>query len=292
MDKTVGVIGLGIMGVAIAANLLERGWVVHGYDVAPERMEMLSASGLNAMRDVASVATTSPILLMSLPTPTAARQVAGEIAASGAPGRIVAELSTFALPDKLAIKAALEAAGHIPLDCPLSGTGAQAKMRDLIVYASGEPGAIAACQPLFADFAKQSTDLGAYGNGSRMKFIANLLVAIHNVAAAEAMALAARAGLDLERVVEVIGPGAGGSRMFQMRAPMMASGHYEPATMRVSMWQKDMDIITAFARELGSPTPLFDETAPIYAKALAMGLGDLDTASVYEVMQRLRAPKA
>ena len=288
MDKTVGVIGLGIMGGAIAANLIERGWVVHGYDVVPERMEALSASGLNAMRDVASVVTTSPILLTSLPTPAAARQVAQEIAASGASGRIVAELSTFALADKLAIREALEAGGHIPLDCPLSGTGAQAKMRDLIVYASGDPGAIAACQPLFADFAKQSTDLGAYGNGSRMKFIANLLVAIHNVAAAEAMVLAARAGLDLERVVEVIGPGAGGSRMFQMRAPMMASGHYEPATMRVSMWRKDMEIIAAFARELDVPTPLFDGTAPIYAEALAMGLGDQDTASVYEVMQRLK----
>ena len=286
MEKTVGIIGLGIMGGAIAANLLERGWSVAGYDIVPERIEALRAAGLKPTGGVAESVNAAPIILTSLPTPAAAHRVAAEMAAAGAPSRIIAELSTFAISDKIAFKQPLEAAGHIPLDCPLSGTGAQAKMRDLIVYASGNSAAIARCQPLFADFAKQSTDLGAYGNGSKMKFIANLLVAIHNVASAEAMALAARAGLDLERVVEVIGPGAGGSRMFQMRAPMMASGVYEPPTMRVSMWQKDMDIIADFARGLGVATPLFDDTAPIYAKALEMGLGDKDTAAVYEVMTR------
>ena len=286
MEKTVGIVGLGIMGGAIAANLLERGWVVHGHDVLPERMQALESAGLRAMANAAEVARHAPILLTSLPTPAAAGQVAAEIAASGAPSRIVAELSTFALADKLAFGSVLEAAGHVPLDCPLSGTGAQAKTRDLIVYASGDSAALARCQPLFADFARQSSDLGAFGNGSRMKLVANLLVAIHNVAAAEAMTLAVRAGLDPERVVEVIGPGAGGSRMFQMRAPMMASGAYEPATMRLSMWQKDMDIIAAFARELDAPTPLFARTAPLYAEALAMGLGEKDTAAVYEVLSR------
>ena len=286
MDRTVGIIGLGIMGGAIAANLLERGWIVLGYDVLPERMDTLRGHGFEPMQDVVHLAGHAPIILTSLPTPTAARQVAAEIAASDAPSRVVAEMSTFALADKLAIKTTLEAAAHVPLDCPLSGTGAQAKMRDLIVYASGDSAAIARCQTVFADFAKQTTDLGVYGNGSKMKFIANLLVAIHNVAAAEAMALATRAGLDPERVVEVVGPGAGGSRMFQMRAPMMASGVYEPPTMRISMWQKDMDIIAEFARGLDASTPLFAETAPIYAKALAMGLGDKDTASVYEVLTR------
>jgi putative dehydrogenase len=289
MEKTVGVVGLGIMGGAIAANLLERGWAVTGYDIAAERMDELIPRGLRPATNTAELARSVPVILTSLPTPAAAHRVVSEIAGSGAPSRIVVEASTFAMSDKLAMKTVLDQAGHIPLDCPLSGTGAQAKMRDLIVYASGDSRAIAQCQPLFADFARQAADLGRYGNGSRMKFVANLLVAIHNVAAAEAMRLAVEAGLDPERVVEVIGPGAGGSRMFQMRAPMMADGVYQPATMRISMWQKDMDIIAAFARDLDCPTPLFDETAPIYAKALEMGLGDHDTASVFEVMKQLAA---
>ena len=196
------------------------------------------------------------------------------------------ELSTLGIADKLRFEATLKKAGHIALDCPLSGTGAQAKVRDLIVYASGDSQAIARCKSLFADFAKQSADLGRYGNGSRMKFIANHLVAIHNVATAEAMVLAERAGLDPRMVVDMVAPGAGGSRMFQMRAPMMVEGAYEPATMKVSVWKKDMAIIAEFAKEVGCATPLFTATQPVYTEAMAMGLGDQDTASVFEVLKK------
>jgi putative dehydrogenase len=147
---------------------------------------------------------------------------------------------------------------------------------------------------LFADFAKQSADLGRYGNGSRMKFIANHLVAINNVATAEAMLLAERAGLDAKMVVEMVGPGAGGSRMFQMRAPMMVERVYEPATMKVSTWKKDMAIIAEFADDVGCETPLFTSTQAVYTEAMAMGLGDQDTASVFEVMKQnvIKAQKA
>jgi len=112
-----------------------------------------------------------------------------------------------------------------------------------------------------------------------MKFVANHLVAIHNVATAEAMILAQRAGLDPKMVVDLVGPGAGGSRMFQMRAPMMVEGVYEPATMKVSTWKKDMAIIAEFADDVGCATPLFTLTQPVYAEAIAMGLGDQDTAA-------------
>jgi 3-hydroxyisobutyrate dehydrogenase-like beta-hydroxyacid dehydrogenase len=224
--------------------------------------------------------------MTSLPTPAAVESVAKAIANSGETPRIVIELSTLTLADKLRFEAILKKAGHVPLDCPLSGTGAQAKMRDLVVYASGDSDAIARCAGLFADFAKQSADLGAFGNGSRMKFVANHLVAIHNVATAEAMILAERAGLDPKRVVEMVGPGAGGSRIFQMRAPMMVERSYEPATMKVSTWKKDMAIIAEFADDVGCATPLFTLTQPVYAEAMAMGLGDQDTAAVFEVLKK------
>ncbi len=284
-DKTVGMVGLGIMGGAIARNLAERGWTVIGFDVDAAKSAALATDGIHNAGSVGDVARAAKFVLTSLPSADAAATVASEIAASGTTQRIVLELSTLALADKLRFKDTLEAAGHIALDCPLSGTGAQAQVRDLVVYASGDSAAIARAAPLFADFARQSADLGAYGNGSRMKFIANHLVAIHNVAAAEAMVLAERAGLDPAQVVEMIGPGAGGSRMFQMRAPMMAARNYQPATMRVSTWKKDMAIIAAFAESLGCETPLFTLTQPVYAQALAMGLGDNDTAAVFEVLK-------
>jgi L-threonate 2-dehydrogenase len=286
MDKTVGIVGLGIMGSAIAGNLVGRGWRVIGFDIDATKRAELAAVGVTIAADVSQVARDAPVIMTSLPSPAAVEDVAKSIAGSGQPPRIVVELSTLAIADKLRFEEILTKAGHIALDCPLSGTGAQAKNRDLVVYASGDSSAIAQCMPLFADFAKQSADLGAYGNGSRMKFVANHLVAIHNVATAEAMILAERAGLDPKLVVEMVGPGAGGSRMFQMRAPMMVEGVYEPATMKVSTWKKDMAIIAEFADDVGCETPLFTLTQPVYAQAMAMGLGDQDTAAVFEVLKK------
>jgi len=286
MDKTVGIVGLGIMGGAIARNLLERGWRVIGYDIDAARRTELAQAGVTIAGDVGQVARDAPIIMTSLPSPAAVEEVAQAIAKSSQSPRIVVELSTLTLADKLHFEAILKKAGHIALDCPLSGTGAQAKNRDLVVYASGDSAAIARCAGLFADFAKQSADLGKYGNGSRMKFVANHLVAIHNVATAEAMILAERAGLDPKMVVDMVGPGAGGSRMFQMRAPMMVERVYEPATMKVSIWKKDMAIIAEFADDVGCATPLFTLTQPVYAEAMAMGLGDQDTAAVFEVLKK------
>jgi L-threonate 2-dehydrogenase len=294
MDKTVGMIGLGIMGGAIARNLVERGWRVIGFDIDPARRAELAQANVTIAEDVGQVVRDAGIIMTSLPTPAAVEDVARAIAGSGQPPRIVVELSTLSIADKLRFEATLKQAGHIALDCPLSGTGAQARNRDLIVYASGDSAAIAQCKNLFADFARQNADLGSFGNGSRMKFVANHLVAIHNVATAEAMMLAERAGLDPRMVVDMVGPGAGGSRMFQMRAPMMVEGVYQPATMKVSTWKKDMAIIAEFAEEVGCATPLFTLTQPVYTQAMAMGLGDQDTAAVFEVLKQtiLTEPKS
>ena len=286
MDRTVGIVGLGIMGGAIARNLVDRGWRVIGFDIDAARRAELASANVTIAGDVGEVARDAPIIMTSLPSPAAAEDVARIIAGSGQTPRIVVELSTLSIADKLRFETILKKAGHIALDCPLSGTGAQAKNRDLVVYASGDSQAIAQCMGLFSDFAKQSADLGKYGNGSRMKFVANHLVAIHNVATAEAMILAERAGLDPKMVVDMVSPGAGGSRMFQMRAPMMVDGVYEPATMKVSTWRKDMAIIAEFADDVGCATPLFTLTQPVYAEAMAMGLGDQDTAAVFEVLKK------
>lgn len=284
-EKTVGVIGLGIMGSAISRNLAERGWTVVGFDTDAARITEARNHNVTGAKSVNEVAKLAPFIMTSLPTAAAADAVAHEIANSGQPPKIVVELSTLKISDKLRFQNILKLAMHTALDCPLSGTGAQALIRDLVVYASGDSAAIASCAELFSDFAKQSADLGAYGNGSKMKFIANHLVAIHNVASAEAMLLAEQAGLDLGQVVEMIAPGAGGSRMFQLRAPMMAERVYAPATMRISTWRKDMAIISEFAEELGCKTPLFTDTQSIYRQAMSMGLGDQDTAAVFEVLK-------
>ncbi len=206
---------------------------------------------------------------------------------------MIAELSTFSLDDKTQAEAALRAAGHTMLDCPLSGTGAQARTKDLVVYASGERAAIKSMMPVFADFSRAAHDLGGFGNGMKMKFVANLLVAIHNVASAEAMVLGMKAGLDPAQIFKLITAGAGNSRVFELRAPMMVQDNYagENLTMRVSTWQKDMKVIGEYAASVGCPTPLFSATEPIYRAALSTGHADEDTGSVCAVLEAMAGIK-
>jgi putative dehydrogenase len=281
----VGIIGLGIMGGAFARNLAAAGWQVKGFDIDPVRASELAAGGVEIAPNIAAIVQSVPAIITSLPSPKALDQVVREIAAVKAKKVVVVEMSTFALEDKAKAERILTEAGHVPLDCPVSGTGGQAKHKDLVVYASGERASIAALCPLFADFSRQVHDLGAFGNGSRMKYIANLLVAIHNVASAEAMVLGMKAGLNAQKVFDVISTSAGTSRMFEVRGPMMVTGEYDEVMMRISTWQKDLDIIGAFAKSLGSPTPTFNATLPVYAAALAAGYGAHDTAAVCAVLE-------
>jgi 3-hydroxyisobutyrate dehydrogenase-like beta-hydroxyacid dehydrogenase len=130
-------------------------------------------------------------------------------------------------------------------------------------------------------------NLGAYGNGTKMKYVANLLVAINNVATAEAMVLGMKAGLDPHQIIETVSSGAGNSRVFELRAPMMADDTYLPATMRVRTWKKDMAVIGAFASELNCPTPLFTATNTFYDAAMNLGLAEADTAAVCAVYERM-----
>jgi putative dehydrogenase len=282
---TVGVVGLGIMGGAFAINLVRAGWHVVGYDIDARRRRDMAKLGVAIAIDTAELAANVPVIITSLSHPQALMDTAQAIAEVKGRRRVIIEASTFTLEDKLATELVLRRARHIMLDCPISGTGAQAKTKDIVVYASGHRAAINRMRPLFACFARECHDLGRFGNGSRMKFVANLLVAIHNVASAEAMVLGQKAGLDPDLIVNMIASGVGTSRVFELRAPMMAQRRYRPATMKISVWQKDMAVIREYAAALGAPTPLFRATLPIYAAALARGFAEHDTASVHAVLQ-------
>jgi L-threonate 2-dehydrogenase len=287
----VGIIGLGIMGGAFAQNLLASGWRVIGYDVAPARRRALAKAGAEIAADASEVARKAPVIITSLPNPKALAETAAAIAKAKAPRRVVIEASTFTLEDKTKAETVLRKAGHLLLDCPMSGTGAQAKVKDLVVYASGGAAEIKKLRPLFAGFTRAVHDVGEFGNGSRMKYVANLLVAIHNVASAEAMVLGMKAGLPAQLIFELIKTGAGNSRVFELRAPMMVKDDYADATMKISVWQKDMDVIGGFARKIKVPTPMFSASEAIYQKALKSGRGAEDTAAVCAVLEKMAGVK-
>ncbi len=287
-----GVIGLGIMGSAMSANLVKAGFTVHGFDPLPIARARLKSAGGQPWKDAGAVAARCNFIVLSLPSESALDGVCGKLIAAGKHGLIVAETSTLPLAAKQRARKLLKAHGITLLDCPLSGTGAQALNRDLAVYASGDSKSIRAFAPVFDGFARVRYDVGTFGNGIRMKLVANLLVAIHNVSTAEAILMGVRSGLDAAQVVKVVADGAGGSRMFQVRGPMMVQRSWGEATMKVSTWQKDMRLINDALTASDTPAPLFAACVPIYNAAMALGHGSDDTGAVYAVLERLTGTAA
>jgi putative dehydrogenase len=284
--ETVGVIGLGIMGSAMAANLVRGGFRVVGYDPVPEAVLQLKRTGGEPLRDTRAVAEAAATIVTSLPSATALIQVASELAQFGRKV-VVIETSTLPIEVKEQARATLAKRGATLLDCPLSGTGAQARTKDIAVYASGDQRAYRSIIHVLEAFSRVNYYVGPFGNGSKMKFAANLLVAIHNVAGAEAMVLAMKSGLDPALAYKVLTDGAGNSRMFQVRGPMMVKGDYaSDVTMKLSVWQKDMNAIAEFAKAHGCPTPLFSATAPLYIAATASDPTE-DTGAVCAVIEKM-----
>src|SRR5262249_30984790 len=150
--NTVGIIGLGIMGGAFAQNLLCAGWRVIGYDTAPARRRAMSKLGVEMTENTEEVMRRARVVITSLPKPSALIETAAAIAKAGLPRCVIVEMSTFALEDKAKTEAVLRKAGHVMLDCPVSGTGAQALVKDLVVYASGDSREIRKLRRLFSGF--------------------------------------------------------------------------------------------------------------------------------------------
>ncbi len=288
---TVGVIGLGIMGGAFAKNLAAAGWRVIGFDISTARRRDAKRAGVDIAGSAGDVAAKAPVILTSLPKPQALMDVARAIAAAKLKRKGIVEMSTFAISDKENAERVLRKAGHVMLDVPVSGTGAQAATRDLVFYASGEASAIKRITPILETLGRHVYDVGAFGNGSKMKYVANLLVAIHNVASAEAMVLGMKAGLPPQLIFDLIKGGAGNSRIFELRAPMMVKDDYKDATMKIDVWDKDMQVIGDYARKIKVPTPMFDASKPIYIKAQKSGFGAQDTAVVCAVLEKMAKVK-
>jgi 3-hydroxyisobutyrate dehydrogenase-like beta-hydroxyacid dehydrogenase len=286
-SQSVGLLGLGIMGSAMSANLVKAGFKVYGYDPASHARDSLAGNGGTATSTALETIAQAHYLLLSLPSEDALALVTGQLLQAGRAGTIVAETSTLPIEAKLRARDVLAPAGIVLLDCPLSGTGAQAVNRDLAVYASGDTSAIARMEAVFQGFSRVTYDIGAFGNGMRMKLMANLLVAIHNVSTAEALLMGSRMGIDIDLAVKVLADGAGGSRMLEVRGPVMATRDWREATMKVETWQKDMKLIAAALNEANVPALLFNASVPVYNAAMGMGHGKSDTAAVYEVLERM-----
>jgi putative dehydrogenase len=290
-----GVIGLGIMGGAFARHLAEAGVRTSGYDLLSANVGALSAQRGHGCSSARGVAAEADVVITSLPHSAALESALfGEegLVAAGRSGLLVVETSTLSLEDKESARARLASAGIDMLDAPISGTGPQAQAKDITVFASGDRAEFDRASSLLAHFARSVRYVGPFGAGSRMKFIANLLVAIHIVGAAEAIVLGEKAGLDPSMLVEVLADSAATSRMLEVRGPSMATGAYAMPMMKVDVFQKDLDVIAAFAKQSKCPVPLFSAAVPFFTAVAARGMGLQDTAAVVSVLRFLAGMEA
>lgn len=285
MDR-IGIVGTGVMGLAMAGHLLEAGYEVHGFDVNPARLDELSRIGGVADPSGTLLAERSDVLLLSLPSVAALEAATADIARGAHDGLLAVEMGTLPIEAKQRSRESLKAVGVELMDVPVSGTGLQAADASLVIFASGSAEAMERTAPIFSVIGRSTHYLGEFGNGSIMKYIANLLVAIHNLSSAEAHALGIAAGMDPEVVQRVMSDGVGSSKIFDIRGPMMVADRYDPPAARLSILLKDTRIIKNFADSVGAPTPLLDAAIPIYEQSEAEGLGDLDAAALCRYLEQ------
>ena len=291
----IGIIGLGIMGGTMARSLLAAGYQVFGYDINAAGMRALRRAGGTPMPSVAEVASEADALITSLPSTKALHEVVAELreAKPRKRGQIVLETSTFPLGDKQQAELALRSQGRVMLDAPISGTASGNPAETWIMYLSGPLAACRQVQPWLSPFTLDAPRVGAFGSGTKLKLAANHHVAILNVACAEMVALCRKMGLDPQVALKHMGHSPYiGTGLMRIRMPMMLDRRYQPATMKIGVWQKDMQVIGDMAREVDCSTPLFNASAAVYTAAMAMGLGEHDTAATAEVLAALSGQSA
>ncbi|MCV0427144.1 MAG: NAD(P)-dependent oxidoreductase [Roseibium sp.] len=281
----IAIIGQGIMGGAYARNLIKSGELVLGVDPSATARASLREAGGQSFEKPGNWIADCELVILSVASPQVLAAVCETLKEFVVPGQIVVETGTFSIKDKEEARTALEDKGAILLDCPVSGTGAQAAEGDLVMMASGEALSIETVRPLLEKFTRLVMNAGAFGNGTRMKFVANHAVAVHNTAAAETLNYADALGLDRETVYRMLSSGAGQSRMSDLRMPLMISGGYEPPSASLRMFKKDLEIIGESIEINDVFAPLFQASSAVYRTANAKLPETFDTAAVFEVFR-------
>lgn len=283
--KTIGFIGIGKIGLPICANLISSGFSVLGYRRS-SLDEFVKLGGVPAASP-ADVAARSDLVLMCLPTDQALDDVInGKDGILGAlrKGQIVVELGSRSLSVKQKYVAPLAAKGAIFLDGEVSGTPGMVIARKGSVYLAGDQDAIAKTEPVIAGFADVCLNLGAFGNATKVKLINNLLVAAHIASAAQAMAIAHKAGADMPMLIKAVSTGSGASMMFNLRAPWMAERKFMPQQGPARGLLEYLVKLKSLAGEIGAETHMLDYLIDVYTKA-APDIGERDVAAILEFFE-------
>jgi 3-hydroxyisobutyrate dehydrogenase-like beta-hydroxyacid dehydrogenase len=287
--KRIGIIGVGLLGSAVAARLLKGKFEVKGYDTRPEQMKALQAEGLMAARNIAEVSADADAVFTILPS---LESVETTILGTGgliemAPSNCtLIQMSTISpdLTRRLAAAATVKGLGF--LDAPMSGTSAMVERGDCTIFVAGERARAQTCQSIFQAVARKTHYVGDVGMASLAKLATNLLVGLNTAALAEALVLGAKGGLAPTVLVDILKDSAASSKMVDVRGPLMASHHFD-AQMKIDLFLKDFKLMLEEGRCLGVPLPLTSITQQLVAATAAAGRGEEDLAAVVTTLERL-----
>ena len=285
--KTIGSIGLGAMGGSYAKFLIEDNYTVYGVDPDAQNAEIFTSLGGVLLNNISELVDKSNVIILSLPTVPIFKEVINEIEVNGKSNesKILVDMNTISLDDKIETKKKLEKLNISMVDAPVSGTGAQAKVKDIVVMSSGDKTIVDECDDIFRSFSKQNIYVGEFGNGIKFKILANLLVTVHNTVTAEALLLGQKAGLEERMIYEVLNAGAATSVMLDKRMPLMINKNYEPATASMRIFLKDIDVITNYLKSNNLSSPTFEAAANLYNQSKENIPITYDTAAIYEQLK-------
>ena len=285
--KTIGSIGLGAMGGSYAKFLIEDNYTVYGVDPDTQNAEIFTSLGGVLLNNISELVDKCNVIILSLPTVPIFKEVINEIEVNGKSNepKILIDMNTISLDDKIETKNKLEKLNISMVDAPVSGTGAQAKVKDIVVMSSGDKIIVDECDEIFRSFSKQNIYVGDFGNGIKFKILANLLVTVHNTVTAEALLLGQKVGLEEKMIYEVLNAGAATSVMLDKRMPLMINKNYEPATASMRIFLKDIDVITDYLKSNNLSSPTFEAAANLYNQSKENIPITHDTAAIYEQLK-------
>lgn len=286
--QTIGVIGLGKIGKPMAENLMKSSFKVVGYRRSPT--PDLEALGMVRAASPADVGAQCDVVLSCLPNIAALDEtISGRngLAKSARPGQIVVELGSYKVADKARQIAVLEAKGAKFLDGEVSGTASMVALRKAAVYLAGDEAAARAIEPVIKGFSDSLFYLGAFGAATKVKLINNHLLSVHLAVAAEAMAIANKAGIDIPAMIKAITAGSGASSAFAVRAPAMAERKFMPPMGTSEALEHYLVEAKELAAEVGRATPMLDRATEVYANARALGVEKQDVAVMVQVLESM-----
>ncbi len=291
-SSPVGLIGLGLLGSALADRLRGGSLPVLGYDLDPARREVLAGAGGEVARDAAEVFGRCHRVLLSLPTHAEVQAVLTAAEGTVRSGHVIVDTTTGDPEATAALAAKLATRGVAYLDATVSGSSAQLREGSAVLMVGGDAAAFAACGDLFAPLGRATFHCGGAGAGARMKLVTNVVLGLNRAALAEGLALAQGLGLDARQALAVMQGGPAYSRIMDRKGERMLSGNFVPEA-RLSQHLKDVRLILEQGEAAGLPMPLSHAHLPVLEEAEAAGLGALDNSAIIRVLTaRAGTPEA